>query len=185
MLAVSADAGTATPRLASVQRAAAAPVGAQALGAPAADASQTGYVVLKPRDEQSLKSFIASVTKLHSSQYHQYLKAGQFAAKFGPSSSTIAAVKSQLSADGLTVTSVARDGMLIGFSGTTTKVESAFSTTLERYKSAAGITGEQTTKAISLPSTIASDVTGGDRPQHTRPPRGQPRARAQVGVQRP
>jgi subtilase family serine protease len=159
VLAVSADAGTATPRLASVQRAAATPVGAQALGAPASDASQTGYVVLKPRDEQSLKSFIASVTKLHSSQYHQYLKAGQFAAKFGPSSSAIAAVKSQLSADGLTVTSVARDGLLIGFSGTTTKVESAFGTALERYKSAAGITGEQTTKAISLPSKIASDVT--------------------------
>ena len=97
VLAVSADAGTSTPRLASVQHAAAAPVGAQALGAPAADAAQTGYVVLKPRDEQSLKSFIASVTKLHSSQYHQYLKAGQFAAKFGPSSSTIAAVKAQLS----------------------------------------------------------------------------------------
>lgn len=159
VLAVSADAGTSAARLASVQRAAAAPVGARALGAPAADAGQTGYVVLKPRDEQSLKSFIASVTKLHSSQYHQYLKAGQFAAKFGPTSSTISAVKSQLSKDGLTVTSVARDGLLIGFSGTTTKVESAFSTTLERYKSAAGITGEQTTKAISLPSTIASDVT--------------------------
>ena len=159
VLAVSAYAGTSTPRLASVQRAAVAPVGAQALGAPAADAAQTGYVVLKPRDEQSLKSFIASVTKLHSKQYHQYLKAGQFAAKFGPSSSTISAVKAQLSRDGLTVTSVARDGLLIGFSGTTTKVESAFGTSLERYKSAAGITVEQTTKAISLPSTIASDVT--------------------------
>ena len=159
VLAVSADAGTSTPRLASVQRAAAAPVGAQALGAPAADAAQTGYVVLKPRDEQSLKSFIASVSKPHSSRYHQYLKPGQFASKFGPSSSTISAVKAQLSRDGLTVTSVARDGLLIGFSGTTTKVESTFNTTLERYKSAAGITGEQTTKAISLPSSIASDVT--------------------------
>jgi hypothetical protein len=158
VLAVSADAGTSAPRLASVQRAAAVPVGAQTLGAPAADATQTGYVVLKPRDEQSLKSFIGSVTKLHSKQYHQYLKAGQFAAKFGPSSSTIAAVKSQLSGDGLTVTSVARDGLLIGFRGTTTKVESAFRTSLERYRSAAGITGEQTTKAVSLPSTISGDV---------------------------
>jgi Pro-kumamolisin, activation domain/IPT/TIG domain len=158
VLAVRADAGTSTPRLASVQRAAAAPVGAHALGAPAASTGQAGYVVLKPRDEQSLKSFIASVTKLHSSQYHQYLKAGQFAAKFGPSSSTISAVKAQLSKDGLTVTSVARDGLLIGFSGTTTNVESAFRTSLERYKSAAGITGEQTTKAVSLPSNISGDV---------------------------
>jgi subtilase family serine protease len=159
VLAVSADAGTPRPQLASIQRAPQAPVGATTLGAPASSASQTGYVVLKPRNEQALQSFIASINKPHTKLYHQYLQAGQFGSRFGPGSSTIDAVRSQLSADGLSVTSVARDGLLVGFSGTTSNVETTFGTTLERYKSAAGITGEQTTKPISLPTSIASDVT--------------------------
>jgi Pro-kumamolisin, activation domain/IPT/TIG domain len=159
VLAVSAEAGTPKPPLASVQRAPKAPVGATTLGAPASSASQTGYVVLKPRNEQALQSFIASVDKVHSSLYHQYLKAGQFESRFGPSSATVDTVRSQLDADGLKVTSVSGDGLLVGFSGTTANVESAFSTKLERYTSTAGITGEQTTKAISLPSNVASDVT--------------------------
>ena len=159
VLAVGAQAGSAKPQLASVQRAPAAPIGATNLGAPAASASQTGYVALKPRDPQALKSFIAGVSTPHSAHYHDYLKPGQFASRFGPSSSTIDAVKSQLSSDGLKVTGVARDGLLIGFSGTTANVETAFGTRLERYRSAAGITGEQTTKAISLPANIAGDVT--------------------------
>ncbi|MDE3131554.1 MAG: hypothetical protein KGL16_10415, partial [Acidobacteriota bacterium] len=158
LFAVGAAAGTSAPRMASVQRAPAAPIGAQTLGAPAADASQSGYVVLRPRDEQALKSFIAGVSTPHSSLYRHYLQTGQFEARFGPTSATIDAVESQLKAAGLAVTSVARDGLLIGFSGTTTKVETAFGTTLERYRSAAGITGEQTTKPVSLPSNIAGSV---------------------------
>jgi subtilase family serine protease len=159
VLAISAEAGTPRPQSASVQRAAAAPLGAAALGAPASSAGQTGYVVLKPRDEQALQSFITSVNKPHSSLYHRYLRAGQFDNRFGPSGATVDAVRAQLYTDGLKVTSVARDGLLIGFSGTTSNVETAFGTKLERYRSAAGITGEQTTKAVSLPSNIASDVT--------------------------
>jgi hypothetical protein len=159
VLAVGADAGTPRPQLASVQRAPYAPIGADVLGAPASASNQTGYVVLKPRDPQELQSFIASVNKPHSPLYHQYLRAGQFDSRFGPSSATVDAVRSQLGADGLRVMSVARDGLLIGFSGTTANVETAFGTKLERYRSAAGITGEQTTKAISLPTTISSDVT--------------------------
>lgn len=158
VLAVGADAGTTAPRFASVQRAPAAPIGGQSLGAPAASATQSGYVVLKPRDERALQSFITSVTTRHSSEYHQYLRAGQFESRFGPASSTIAAVRSTLVGDGLQITSVTRDGLMIGFSGTTGEVESAFDTSLERYRSAAGITGEQTTKAVSLPTGISGDV---------------------------
>ncbi|MGH2842554.1 MAG: S53 family peptidase, partial [Solirubrobacteraceae bacterium] len=159
LLAVTASGSTPAPHRWAVQRAAVAPAGAQALGAPAADAAQTGFVVLKPRDEASLKRFIAAASTPHSSAFHHYLAAGQFAGRFGPDAATVSAVKLALARDGLRVTSVARDGMLIGFSGTTATVQSAFATKLERYRTAAGVTGEQTTGALTLPSTISGAVS--------------------------
>ncbi len=159
-LVTSAGASSSAPKLVQVARADVIPAGAQALAAPAPSSAQTGDVALKPRDPAALSQFLANVTNRTSSGYHKYLAGGQFAAKFGPTQATIDAVKSQLSSDGLTVTGVASDGMLVHFSGTTAKVESAFSTQLARYTTAAGVTGEATTSAVKLPSTIASDVSG-------------------------
>jgi subtilase family serine protease len=151
---------TSSVHMVTAQRAAAVPAGATALGAPAATAAQTGDVALKPRDPAALKSFVASLTDKTSANYHQYLKGGAFAAKFGPTQATIAAVRSALTASGLKISSVASDGMVISFSGTTSQVESAFGTTLERYRTASGTTGEETTSAVKLPSDISSDVAG-------------------------
>ncbi|HKD93492.1 MAG TPA: protease pro-enzyme activation domain-containing protein [Gaiellaceae bacterium] len=135
------------------------PRGAKQLGAVAPTATVSGAVVLQPRDDAALTRFISQVTDKHSPLFHHYLTPGSFAARFGPTSSTIAAVKSQLQSSGLTVTDVARDGLIVHFSAPASRVETAFHTGLERYRLANGSIGQARTASIRVPATIAKDVT--------------------------
>src|SRR5438874_8073565 len=91
------------------------PHGAKQLGAVAPAATVSGAVVLQLRDSAALTAFIAQVTDKRSPLFHHYLTPDGFAARFGPAQSTVAAVKSQLQAAGLTVTSVSRDGLIVDF----------------------------------------------------------------------
>src|SRR5438093_2973832 len=91
------------------------PHGAKKLGAVPPTATVSGAVVLQPRDDGALTRFISQVTDKHSPLFHHYLTPSSFAARFGPTPSTIAAVKSQLEASGLTVTNLARDGLILDF----------------------------------------------------------------------
>ncbi len=134
------------------------PLGARALGPVPGDARITGSVVLQPRDDQALTSFIAAVTSPQSGLFGHYLKPGTFAARFGPMPSAISSVSSLLSADGLRVTSVARDGLLVDFAGSASSAERAFGTGLETYRLSGGGTGTATTGAIRLPGDVAGDV---------------------------
>jgi Pro-kumamolisin, activation domain/Subtilase family/Abnormal spindle-like microcephaly-assoc'd, ASPM-SPD-2-Hydin/IPT/TIG domain len=157
VFAVTAQAGV-NNQFARVQRAALRPAGT-ALGATSTSAKQSGYVVLKPRSESALKSFIAGVSNRHSATYHHYLKAGQFQSRFGPTTATIDAVKAQLVKDGLKVGTVSRDGLMIPFSGTTKKVQTAFHTSLARFRTQAGVTGQLATKSIQLPASVSHSVS--------------------------
>jgi hypothetical protein len=154
--AASASAGP--PRMAPVQAAPRVPVGARAVGAVPASAAVSGAVVLKPRDNSALVQFIAQVTDKSSPRFHQYLPAGTFASRFGPSRSAINAVTAQLKADGLRVGGVSSDGLVVHFSGTATQVGAAFHTGLESYRLRDGAAGRATTSAVSLPSSIAGSV---------------------------
>ncbi len=158
-VAVVATAGASAPHQVVVQRAALAPQG-EDLGAPASSSAQSGSVVLKPRDQAALQTFIGKVSNPRSPEYRHYLAAGQFASRFGPTQSTISAVESTLRNAGLTVSGVSSDGLMVNFSGTTAQVDSAFSTQIERYRTTAGATGEETTKSVEVPSTISSEVSG-------------------------
>jgi hypothetical protein len=135
------------------------PRGAKQLGPVSPTATVSGAVVLQPRDDAALTRFISQVTDKHSPLFHHYLTPGSFAARFGPTSSTIAAVKSQLQASGLTVTDVARDGLIVHFTAPASHAETAFRTGLERYRLANGSIGQARTAPLRVPATIAKDVT--------------------------
>ncbi len=115
--------------------------------------------MLRPSDATALTGFISAVTDKTSPLFHQYLPAGAFAQRFGPSPTTISSVKAQLAASGLRVTNVARDGLLLSFSGSAGEVETAFRTGLERYRLADGTIGQATTSGLKMPSSIAGSVT--------------------------
>ncbi len=134
------------------------PEGASALGALAPSAPVSGVVVLKTRDNAALVNFIAGVTDKGSPSFHQYLPAGAFGDRFGPSRSAISAVRSQLTTHGLRVTGVSSDGLLVSFRGTAAQVEGTFHTGLERYRLSNGSLGEATTSPIAMPSGVASSV---------------------------
>jgi hypothetical protein len=157
--AFAATGRTAPPALEHVQSAPRIPAGARPAGAVPASARISGTVVLRPRDNAALLRFIAAVTAKNSPLFHQYLPAGAFASRFGPAASTIDAVRGQLRADGLTVSGVSSDGLLVSFSGTARRVEATFRTGLERYRLGNGKTGQATTSAVSVPRSIASSVT--------------------------
>jgi hypothetical protein len=148
-----------SPATANVAARPATPAGARALGAVPASSTQTGAVVLRPRNDAALTSFIATVTNRQSRLFHQYLAPGQFRGRFGPTQATVNAVTSQLRSEGLRVTSVAPDGLMIDFSGTAAAVERAFGTSLQRVRLADGSVAQQTTTALRLPASIASQVT--------------------------
>jgi hypothetical protein len=135
------------------------PRGATKLGAVSPAATVSGAVVLQPRDEDALTRFISQVTDKHSPLFHHYLAPSAFAARFGPTSSSIAAVESQLRGAGLTVTNVAPDGLIIDFAAPASRVESEFQTGLERYKLANGSTRHARTAPLKVPATIAKYVT--------------------------
>jgi hypothetical protein len=148
------------------------PDGAKQLGPVSPSATVSGAVVLQPRDESALEHFISQVTDKNSPLFHQYLTPATFAAKFGPTAVSIAAVKSQLQAAGLTVTNVAPDGMLIDFSAPADQVESEFQTGLERYKLPNGSTRRTRTAPLKVPATIGkyvASVVGLDNTVRLRP----------------
>ncbi len=115
-------------------------------------------MVLEPRDNAALVRFIAEVTDKGSPSFGRYLPAGAFASRFGPTPATLDAVKSALQGDGLRVTGVSGDGLLVGFTGPAGRVESAFHTGLESYRLADKTIGRAATSAVSLPSTVAGSV---------------------------
>jgi hypothetical protein len=156
-LAAVGDAAGPPPATQDVTAAPRMPVGARAIGAVSASATQTAEVVLRPRDGAALTSFIAAVTDAKSPLFHHYLPPGAFASRFGPAPSTIAMVKSQLQADGLQVTGVA-DGMVIDVRASASQVGRAFGTGLEQVRMANGSIGRATTGAVRLPSSIAGSV---------------------------
>jgi hypothetical protein len=136
------------------------PAGDRALGPVVSSASQTAAIVLRPRNETALTSFIASVTSKSSRHYHQYLARGAFADRFGPTRSTIATVERSLTDDGLHVNGVSSDGMLVTFRGSAAQVEHAFRIGLERYRLPGGTSGQATSGVPRVPAAIAADVAG-------------------------
>jgi hypothetical protein len=134
------------------------PSGARQIGAVPASTTQTAEVVLRPRDEGALTSFIAAVTDSGSPLFHQYLPRAAFAGRFGPSPSVINAVTSWLRGQGLRVTGVASDGLVIDARGSAGQVEQAFGTRLERVRLADGAIAQATAGAVRLPSSIAGAV---------------------------
>ena len=157
-LALTSSAGAGAPASVQVAAAPRVPHGDRAVGQVAGTAPVAGAVVLEPRDNAALQRFIAQVSDRSSPMFGQYLAPGQFASRFGPTAGTVNAVRSQLRAQGLRVTTVSGDGLLVNFSGSARTVQGAFHTHLENYRRANGTIGRQTTSPVTLPATVAGHV---------------------------
>jgi hypothetical protein len=150
------------PATRTVQPAPAASVlaGATNLGALAPATSLSGAIVLNPRAEEALASFIAGVSESSSPDFGRYLSKGQFGRTFGPTTATIDSVESFLGRSGLTASGVSADGLFVRFSGRASTVEAAFGTHIDRYRLADGTLGYATTSSVRLPASFAPAVAG-------------------------
>jgi hypothetical protein len=128
------------------------------LGSTPAGTQVAGALVLRPRDAPQLEAFIAQASKRGSRQFGHYLERGQFAARFGPAASTIAALARQLRADGLRLGAPSADGLLLSFSGPSARVASAFATALHTYRLPGGRLARASISAPALPSTLSGSV---------------------------
>jgi len=144
--------------LAQVSAAPKLPGGARVVGAVATSARVSAAVAMRLPDPSAVTAFIDATANPRSRQYHHYLSKGQFTSRFGPSKEAVAGVERQLRSDGLTVTGVSANRLLVNFTGSAARVAAEFHTGLERVRLAGGAMGRATTSAIRLPSSIAGSV---------------------------
>jgi subtilase family serine protease len=136
------------------------PAGMQVVGSLAGTTKIPVTITLEPSDPQALESYATAVSTPGSLDYRDYLSVGEFRARFAPSGARVAAVKSALSADGLTPGAVTANGLAIKTSGSAAQVAEAFSTSFDRVELASGRTAFVNTSAPAVPSPVAATIQG-------------------------
>lgn len=161
-VSASASTGPSRPRLSALVGVTASPrlgaLGARSTGSMAAGSEVSAEVVLKPRSQAAITSFISAVSNPRSPLFRHYLAPGQYAGRFGPTEAAVSAVEQSLRRAGLSVTSVSSNRLLVAFRGTASRVEAAFHTGLERVRLASGAIGRATTGSVRLPDSVARYV---------------------------
>lgn len=113
-----------------------APLVQQAQEIQAADTSQqlNLSIGLQLQNQDQLDSLLSAMYDPQSATYHQFLTPDQFDQLFAPTSDQVQQVVTYLQGQGLTVTGVASNNLLIDASGTVAQVEQAFNTQINTYQ---------------------------------------------------
>ena len=114
---------------------------------------------LSPAQQADLKNLLQQQQTVGSPLYHQWLKPGQFAARYGVSQQDLAKVAAWLRSQGFTVTAIPASDDRVIFSGTAAQVNAVFQTQLHQYV----FHGKQhwaNSTDISLPQAIAGMALG-------------------------
>jgi subtilase family serine protease len=121
--------------------------------------SMTVEVALAPQNQAGLNSALQAIYTEGSSQYHQFLSAGQFDARYAPSAAERGAVAAYLASEGLTVAST-NSPFLLSVTGSSAKITAAFHTSLSNYVDPRGIRYFQNSRTLQVPTSIVSDIQG-------------------------
>src|SRR2546421_363949 len=113
---------------------------------------------LKIRNQADLDSLLQAMYDPQSAQYHQYLTPDQFNQLFAPTSDQVQQVVSFLQSQGLAVTGIAPNNLLIGATGIVAQVQKAFDTQINTYQSG-NHTFYANATAPSIPGSINQLIT--------------------------
>jgi YVTN family beta-propeller protein len=138
----------------------AVPPGASLIGPTPTNTKLNLVVTLEPRDPAALTAAVHAVSDPTSPDYRRFITPVQFAARYGPTSAAIEAVRNVLRSDGLAVGQPSATGLSIPVLATVGQVQSAFSTQISTYRLASGRTGFHADSRPQLPSNVASSVEG-------------------------
>ncbi|HEY4023508.1 MAG TPA: protease pro-enzyme activation domain-containing protein [Pseudonocardiaceae bacterium] len=154
--AAAAGAGTAPQQIGAAPK---VPAGAVRIADPNPNTVLHLDVQLAPRDPAALSAFVASVSTPGSANYHHYLAKGQFAGMFGPTGTSVAAVRNELTADGLTVGTLSANALTLPVTTTIAQAQQAFATGFTGYRLANGRTAYANNSAPALPASVAHTVS--------------------------
>ena len=129
------------------------------IGGVAPNARLTLTLVLKSRDPTGLAALASAVSNPASPSYHRYLSVGEFAARFGADSASIAALRETLRGDGLHPRALAADGLSLSVSGSAAQASRAFDVSLRRYRVRSGAQLYSNTAAPRMPASLGGVVT--------------------------
>src|SRR5216684_3822094 len=109
---------------------------------------------LQLRNQSELTSLLGDLNNPYSSRYHHYLTPQEFVDQFGPSADQVQQVKDYLQQQGLAITSVSPNGLLIDATTTVAQAESAFQVTINNY-----VLGANTFFANANPPVIPGSLS--------------------------
>jgi subtilase family serine protease len=129
--------------------------------APVTTGTVNARVYLAGQDPAGLSAYAAAVSQPGNAAYGHFLSSAQVAARFGPASAQIAAVKAWLTGAGLTVTSVnaSVDGY-VAVSGSVSDAAKAFSVTFQNFRGPDKRTDRAPAQAASAPASVSGAVLG-------------------------
>ena len=110
------------------------------------------------RNSSDLDSLLRAIYDPNSSQYHQYLSPDQFNQLFAPTSDQVQQVVLYLQSQGMTVTSIAPNNVLIDATATVAQVQQAFSVQINTYQ-AGNHTFYANTASPSVPTSISQLIS--------------------------
>ncbi len=152
-----AAAGASTARV-PVGAAAHLPVGARFERALPAARRLRLTIALKPRDPAALTALATAVSTPGTAQYGHHLTVAQFAARFGATSSELAAVTAAMRAGGLSVGTPTANHLTIPVSGTVGQVQGAFSVREARVRLPDGRSAFANDRAPRVAAGVARSV---------------------------
>ena len=137
-----------------------APLVSQAQLVGTADAQQQLQlsVGLQLHNQQDLQALLSDLYNPHSSLYHHFLSPQQFSSEFAPTPGQQQQVASYLRSQGLTVTSIAPNGLLIDATATVAQAEAAFQVAINNYK-AGSHAFFANANAPTIPASLSSLIT--------------------------
>jgi subtilase family serine protease len=112
-----------------------------------------------PADEAAVERFVDSLQDRSSPNFHQWLSAAEFGARFGTGSADIANVTSWLHAHGFTVNYDYPSHMVIDFSGTAGQVAEAFHTEIH-HLSVNGVAHIANMRDPEIPAALKPVIAG-------------------------
>ncbi|HKS71629.1 MAG TPA: protease pro-enzyme activation domain-containing protein, partial [Terriglobales bacterium] len=107
-----------------------------------------------PELEQALQQFIDELHTSGSPNFHNWLTAAEFGARFGPAEQDVATVANWLQSYGLKVNVIYPSDMVIDFSGTAGQVRNAFQTDIHHLE-VKGAKHIANTSDPSIPASLA------------------------------
>jgi subtilase family serine protease len=140
---------------------------AQDLGSAPADTVIDLAISLKLLNRPALEKFVADSVNPASRTYRRFMTPQQFAASYGQPAAVIARVKTYLESQGMTVTQVHANNLVLMVKATNAQAASVFNTTIHSF-SENGVLSQRPLATPLVPADIA-DVVAGVHGLSTRP----------------